>query len=382
MTSPLQLLSESYFEQYLDVSFGALLAPISATAPCGQSARRSPCYAALQEARRQDDLSLPMGTWNRELKRADWNAVSSQIVTALQQESKDMQLLAWLQEAQIQLRGVAGISATLVLIRIMCERYWTQLHPEISDGDMEHRANLLSSIAEKNLPAIRLAPLIGIEREHPYSWADWEKAQRNEQFKSSKGSQELEGVTLQALQSALASADTDGFLRLHTQLQAALQAIAELSAALDPLFGEQAPSLGNMSQLLLQMEALIEGELHKRGVRIPVLAGPEQEPVAYTTDTGKHVAATVPALPAMARNTGNGAIRDRADAYARLAETAEFLMRLEPHSPVPYLVRRATEWGSLNTVELYQELFLRLGGQLNIFEMLGLESTSQQQHGA
>jgi type VI secretion system protein ImpA len=39
-------------------------------------------------------------------------------------------------------------------------------------------------------------------------------------------------------------------------------------------------------------------------------------------------------------------------------------------------VRRATEWGSLNTVELYQELFLRLGGQLNIFEMLGLENNA------
>ncbi|WP_258898281.1 hypothetical protein [Burkholderia glumae] len=49
-------------------------------------------------------------------------------------------------------------------------------------------------------------------------------------------------------------------------------------------------------------------------------------------------------------------------------------MRQEPHSPVPYLVRRATLWGRMNTAELYQELFLRLGGQLNIFEMVGIEN--------
>jgi type VI secretion system protein ImpA len=53
-------------------------------------------------------------------------------------------------------------------------------------------------------------------------------------------------------------------------------------------------------------------------------------------------------------------------------------MQLEPHSPVPYLVQRASNWGQMNTAQLYQELFLDLGGQLNIFEMLGLDASSQQ----
>ena len=67
------------------------------------------------------------------------------------------------------------------------------------------------------------------------------------------------------------------------------------------------------------------------------------------------------------------ALRDRNDAYAQLDAAADFLMRLEPHSPAPYLVRRAIEWGNLNTVALYQELFVRLGGQISIFELLGIE---------
>lgn len=66
-----------------------------------------------------------------------------------------------------------------------------------------------------------------------------------------------------------------------------------------------------------------------------------------------------------------------ADAYARLAEVADYLMQQEPHSPVPYLIRRAIDWGGLNTGELHQEIFLKQNGQLNIYEMLGLQEGTE-----
>ena len=56
-----------------------------------------------------------------------------------------------------------------------------------------------------------------------------------------------------------------------------------------------------------------------------------------------------------------------------LAEAAEYLSRDDPHSPVPYLVLRAIEWGQLTTAELYDEIFIQNEGRLNIFELLGIE---------
>lgn len=370
MNSPLYPDADRHFRQSLGVDLDALLAPIDPSAPCGQPARRCPSYAALCEARRQDDPTLPLGAWERELKRADWGAVSLLIGHALQHESKDMQLLAWLYEAQVKLYGIAGIGPTLVLIREICTRYWDDIHPSAADGDVEHRANIVGSIAEKNLPAIRLAPLIGNAGNRPYCWADWERAYRNEQFRPAHGKTEveLEGVSLQELQSALGGAATDDFIEMRQCLSAGLQAIEELSAALDPLFGDQAPSISNMAELLEQMRSLIDGELHKRGIE-PHEPAPESETAAAAA--AEHI---VEREATPERSVAVGALRERADAYARLAETAEILMRLEPHSPVPYLVRRATEWGRLNTAELYQELFLRLGGQINIFEVLGIDS--------
>lgn len=261
MTSSLQADAERHFQDTLGTGFDALLAPVCADAPCGGPARYSSCHAALQEARRQDDLSLPMGTWQRDLKRADWAEAGRLIVHALQHESKDMQLLAWLLEAQIRRHGIAGVAPTLVLARALCLHHWDQLHPQVQDGDVEHRANILSSLAEKNLPALRLAPLIGIGQDQAYSWADWEQAQLNEQIKVANGKDrgDIEGVSLKELQSATAAAATADFLALRAHLQAGVQAIAELSTALDPLFGEHAPGMGGMAQLLQQMNALVEG---------------------------------------------------------------------------------------------------------------------------
>ena len=66
-------------------------------------------------------------------------------------------------------------------------------------------------------------------------------------------------------------------------------------------------------------------------------------------------------------STGN--IRNRADAYRRLSEAADFLLRTEPHSPTPYLVKRAVEWGNMSLPELLQQI-VRSEGELDEIDRL------------
>lgn len=49
-------------------------------------------------------------------------------------------------------------------------------------------------------------------------------------------------------------------------------------------------------------------------------------------------------------------IRNREEAYRLLALAADYLMRAEPHSPAPYLVRRAIAWGGMSLPQLLTEL--------------------------
>lgn len=366
--------AQEYFQDHLGISLDALAEPIDPAMPAGKSMRGSGVYNVIEQARRQDDASLPMGTWEHDLKRADWDKVSSLAAGALAHKSKDLQLAAWLLEAQIHKTGFAGIGACMVLMQILCDRFWNELYPQAEGSDLEYRANIFRWINDKLLPALRLVPVTASGREHDYTWADWEQARRNEQLRAAAGGRDnaaIEGPTAAELTSCISGTATDAYVWLHHTLADALLGVDALAGTLDRRFGKDAPSLSALADLLEHIHGLVDAELRKRGV-CTRSAGP---------DTAAAAEAPPPVLTGQMRDQPEeppqpafGAIRDRADAYARLAETAEFLMRLEPHSPVPYLIKRATEWGRLNTGELYQELFLRLGGQLNIFEMLGLEA--------
>jgi predicted component of type VI protein secretion system len=65
-------------------------------------------------------------------------------------------------------------------------------------------------------------------------------------------------------------------------------------------------------------------------------------------------------------------IAARIEAYRKLAEAADTLMRIEPHSPTPYLVRRAIAWGGMSLVELMRH-FIESGYDLKSLQsMLGM----------
>ncbi len=368
MQTELENDTQRYFSEHCGVTFDALLAPINAERPGGESLRSNGVYRSIQEARRQDDPTLPMGPWEHELKRADWNKVRDVAIQALATKSKDLQLVAWLLEAEIHERGFQAISPCLTFIDALCRRYWEHLYPPI-DEDIEYRTNVIHWINEKLLPVLRLVPLTHTSREQrELNWADWEQARRNEQLRSSKNGnvpEEVEGISTLEFTAAMAGTATEWHVSLYEQLEAALAAVGTLTSTLSERCGDSAPSLAGLSGLLEQTQMLIASALHKRGVQ------PKTTEIAPTSaDDTRSAATTTPTV------FGDGAIYDRASAYARLTEVAEYLMRTEPHSPTPYLLRRAIAWGNLNTAELYHELFVKFGGQLSIFELLGLVDTS------
>ncbi|HEV3049255.1 MAG TPA: hypothetical protein VGX50_03060, partial [Longimicrobium sp.] len=75
---------------------------------------------------------------------------------------------------------------------------------------------------------------------------------------------------------------------------------------------------------------------------------PEFDPTA--ADGPGDAGASPPAPPA------GFPIRSRDEAYALLEAAAGYLGRTEPHSPTPWLVRRAVAWGGMELVELLETL--------------------------
>ncbi len=357
--------AQQHFAQRLHCSLADLLEPIDAQHPAGYCVKRSGVYQAIQSARREDDASLPQGPWQCELKRADWAAVSNTAADNLRRQSKDLQLAAWLLEAQLHQCGFAGLAPALVLMDELIRRFWQDLHPQEADGGCTHRANVLRWINKKLLPALKQVPLTDVDQGLNYGWADRETAWRREQLKPAAIDVDGDAPTLQAISAAMAQTTAAHHLALQTELRLSLQAAARLANTVDECFDQDKPSLAALTSLLKQMLAVVESELHRRGLLAPGTAPGLDAIPSLTADAAEPAASPMAITPSHTV--------DRAQAYALLEQAANTLLLTDPHSPAPYLVQRAVQWGRLSTAELYQEVFIRMGGQLNIFELLGLQ---------
>ena len=116
----------------------ALLRPVSAERPSGESLRYEGTYDRIREARREDDPRLSRGIYETELKRADWASVEAACLEALATRTKDLQVAAWLLEAWLHRYGFAGVREGLRLLAGLCEIFWDDLHPRLDeDGGAE-----------------------------------------------------------------------------------------------------------------------------------------------------------------------------------------------------------------------------------------------------
>ena len=346
-----------------------LLVPVPGDNPCGEFLKLDSTYADIQQARRADDPQLPVGDWERTLKVADWQAVSDLSMAALEGQSKDLQLAIWLLEARIHLEGFAGISPAVDLISAMVERYWDNLYPSIDDGDVEYRTNLFAWMNEKLRPAIARIPLTLTANDHRFCWSDWERSAYHEQL-GSEAEVDPDVLPLSVLNAAIVATPISFYRTLHVEMNLAVDSIRRLEQLLDDNLGGDAPSLADLRESIEDIRDALVSQVGGRGIS----AAPAEE-----SDSSDEADEDSGGGGQSGGGDGSAGIANRDQAYAQLASAAEFLMNDDPHSPVPYLVYKAIDWGQLNTAELYQELFVNFQGNLNLFELLGIDIQGRRQ---
>lgn len=88
--------------------------------------------------------------------------------------------------------------------------------------------------------------------------------------------------------------------------------------------------------------------------KIKALPAPPAAALASAPESVKSVAASPSGAIGMPSSMST--IADRNAAYRQIMMLAEQLIANEPHSPVPYLLRRAASWGPMALPQLYAEL--------------------------
>ncbi len=353
-----------------------LLAPISAERPAGEPLRFDPVYDEIRKLREEDDPSLPQGVWQRGLKRADWRGVADLCAAALAGRSKDLQIAAWLAEAWIHLQGFAGLEKGLRLLAGLCRGFWDELYPPLEEGGAEARLAPIQWAVDKLAPPVKRIPVSAPAGEEAaaYGWQDWESglylanlAKVN--AAAAAGAQERGMVPQAKFLVSVSLTPAPWFAALARELDGALAALEELDQTLQERCGEAAaPSLTPLRSPVVAVRAFVSKLLDERaesGELPGVLPGTDA-----AADEGAAAAAPGDGASSAAHVAG------RAEAYRKLREAADYLLRTEPHSPVPYLVRRAVAWGNMSLAELLEELLQKNADLATIYTLLGIKRTS------
>src|SRR5437764_787930 len=206
----------------------ALLAPVSEARPCGDDLAFSAELDAIVRARQADDPSLEQGAWVTELKEADWKFVARSSAQLIEKRSKDLQLAVWLAEAAAKTAGVRGLADSLMLIALLCERYWDGLHPLPDEDGFERRIGNLAWAASHIAPWLRGVPLT--EAPNAYALRDFDVARM-------QGGEQL--AKLEAARQAGSGAFHEALLR---DCEYCASAIERLERSVDARLGADGPS--------------------------------------------------------------------------------------------------------------------------------------------
>jgi type VI secretion system protein ImpA len=291
-------------------------------------------------------------------KRANWTGIVQLATQTLAGKSKDLLLAAYLTEAMLKVHSFAGLRDSLLLFRELVGKCWDRLLPAIEDGDVEVRAgpfNLLDDpVKGIRFPtSVRLAPLV-VTKEGAFCYMDrnppdpsmpprvsneeWDKAIRAAYVKTCQ--QNLEDVAQ------------------------CLEHLNQLTETLRAQMGPQdAPGMTGLRPALEGCQFFLQQVIRKAGGDSPPRTasggGSKGEAVNQEKDQSP---------------SGRPAASTRAEAYRQLAQAAAVLKELEPHSPIPYLVHRAIELGSLSFPELIRALVRNAEVVAEINREMGIKS--------
>ncbi|MFP4361930.1 MAG: type VI secretion system protein TssA, partial [Alphaproteobacteria bacterium] len=245
----------------------SLLAPTHEQPPNGRSVRYEGDHDRIRAARRADGAHRPRGVWQRELKRADWNAVIEEAAATLTQRSKDLQVAAWLVEALVERDGFGALAPGLDFLDALLDRYWDGLFPALDDdGDVEARLAPLFWLDGRLAVVARQQPLTRPEQEPSLSYTDYANARRLERIRihdpaAAAASEERGAVTLAAFEEAIGRTPQPALHAVADELEAAEAALARLVATADGLAGARAPSMHELGGALGEVRALVAAAL-------------------------------------------------------------------------------------------------------------------------
>jgi type VI secretion system protein ImpA len=352
------------------------LLPISEADPSGESLRYEDEYAEIERAREEEADADSSDRWKkRNPKKADWDAVIALGLKALKEQTKDIEIAAWVAEALSRRRGLAGLRDGLRLIRAIQDAFWSTAHP--SFGDLELREGVYEFLDDdKRLPLIiRNTPIVAVPGLPAYTVLKYKESRdvKNILLKSPERVDELKGdgkVLPDDFDQAAEATDRAFYVSTLALLGECLEATTQLNQSI-----RSPEHYGSKGATLTRTAAALEEVIRLAKQFLASKPAPEPEPIEETAVPEPSSSSEVewagtdqapgeggsswestpkPASPRpeisrqrTARQPSAGPIAGPEDARSWIAAAASHLREADPSDPVPYLVIRSLRMGEI-----------------------------------
>lgn len=331
---------------------------ISADAPCGDDLRKSDdgmlLYKRMRDARstaraedRTKENPAAVGRQDGVMREEEiaqpserWRDLHDLCFEALATRTKDIELFAWLTEAQVRLTGLGGLTATFDALAHFCESHFDSLHSMEADSLAEKAEPIVGLNGAHNFEGtlirpLRLATLLPDQVYGKFSLWAFNRANRD-----------LGGPEWTMWREQLESLDGADFFAKRDAAAACLHALDRLDAAVTDKWGRDAPSLSRIRAVLEEISAAYPSLASHAGLAIALKSPSAEDP--------KPTPSAAPAAPTAPSKSYE--IASREQALELLLQVAAYFRRTEPHSSIPHALDTIVHRGRMDFLRLLEEL--------------------------
>ena len=378
------------------LDFERLLEPISGDNPAGVDLRAdsSPTSVyyqikdarnAARDAERQrllNDEDTPAG------EPPDWKPVLRLAPEIIAEQSKDLEITAWLIESLARSDGYGGLRDGFRLGKELVNRFWDGLYPMPDEDGVLTRVSPLAGLNGVEAHGVLLTPMANIPitsdtDDGPFSLVSYKRALDLDRIDDpDKRAQRVEQgwASMQVFMRAVNATGPDFFRDLLDDISAAANEFSLLCEALEERCGKDEDGYDLTPPSSAIRNALAEAEETVRNISKHLL-GDDGDAAGDDGQGGGDASelemAGGGAITTVARSAGP--VRTREDAFGALLQVAEFFKRTEPHSPVSYALEQAVRWGRMPLPELWKELIPDETTRDQMFKLVGIQTPPEEE---
>lgn len=312
-------------------------------------------YQMLRDARNRARNSERAALVNGEtaiFNQADWAIILNKAPQVIKEESKDIEIVAWLIEALTRNHGFEGLAQGMSLARQLIDTYGEQLYPRPDEDGVSTQLAPLIGLNGFGGEGALIAPIRSIpvtQGNDPGPLASWQCEQAFEIERISDPNKreariKQGGISREQLDRVMLETETSFVLDIQKHISLAIDEYGQFQATIDVCTQDDPQPTSKIMEALVSCQQVliyIAGDRLKNDSIDDQVEINEQEEVSLKSNGGAQAVV---------------AVEDRQAAIKMLRDAASFFRRTEPHSPMSYSIEQIIRWSDLPLTDLIKEL--------------------------